>query len=420
MILITKNKINLIFYYISLLFLFLLIYLLALPIWADIFLCIILFLILRRTFQILFMSSLILFMIMLISFLPQKKDKKIYYRPTDQFAEVNSYNKNINTVMNVEFGNLYLFDYASTTFIGSDHFINRDLMKESKTVEFITDQYGYRNNLYKIETSEFILVGDSFIVGHGNTQEDIPSNQLSNLSGFAVSSIAYPGKPDFYEEIVNNSISKINNKSKIIIFYFEGNDFDKKNLSLPLNTFLRKEYINWEGKKDRILRRIYSKNNIFFIKIRRNAHKLNKKFIYTEKLNLVEIKKIGKNYVGFYKNYSSRKNITYIFKNKKILEKVIGIFFIPSKARTYSHYTGEHFTDGQFIFLKDEYGKLNIPVVDLSDLFIKKSQEALKNNEFLYWRDDSHWNSLGIKTAMSCVNDFIIIKASLRQNFKCK
>ena len=49
--------------------------------------------------------------------------------------------------------------------------------------EFITDSYGIRNNKSKIKDAEIILVGDSFITANGNTQNHIPANVLSEISG---------------------------------------------------------------------------------------------------------------------------------------------------------------------------------------------------------------------------------------------
>ena len=48
--------------------------------------------------------------------------------------------------------------------------------------EFITDNLGFRNNKYKIEEADILLVGDSQITGTSNTQEFIPANVLSKIS----------------------------------------------------------------------------------------------------------------------------------------------------------------------------------------------------------------------------------------------
>ena len=54
---------------------------------------------------------------------------------------------------------------------------------EPRIQKFITDKYGFRNDNVKIEDAEIILVGDSFIAGTSNSQENIPANILKKISG---------------------------------------------------------------------------------------------------------------------------------------------------------------------------------------------------------------------------------------------
>ena len=62
-----------------------------------------------------------------------------------------------------------------------------------------TDEYGLRNSI-NLNNADFILVGDSFIVGNGNTQKHIPSEILSRLLNKKVANIAFPGAPISYEK----------------------------------------------------------------------------------------------------------------------------------------------------------------------------------------------------------------------------
>ena len=51
--------------------------------------------------------------------------------------------------------------------------------------------------------------------------------------------------------------------------------------------------------------------------------------------------------------------------------------------------------------LKKGYQKEKIPVYDLTTILISGQD---KINDFVYWRDDSHWNKIGIKLAMEYVS----------------
>lgn len=413
----------LITYILTVILLFPSLYILGFPIWVDLILWIALIFILRSRVQIL----IICFLIITISFLintfdlttSATQESDIYYRPHHKYAAHNSYEKNVDSMMIQKFGDLYKIDDAKIS--------KKELVKQPRKMRFITDNYGFRNNKYTLEESEIILVGDSLIIGHGNTQEDIPANQLSEISSLKVASIAYVGDPDHYEIFVKDHFNILNKNSKIILFYFEGNDFyENKDIHIPLNILLRKKYLHMEVNKDRILfRKIYSKKNTFTRKIRTITHSINRKLIYVDQLSKVEYHKVGNKYMAFHKNYSNRQNETYIFKNSEILNKIIAVFLIPPKSKTYAKFINKNFSNERFLFLKDKYNAFDIPVIDLTELLTKKADDLLRDDKYIYWRDDTHWNSLGIKISMECVNNFIkskyknILNNNLIMNFKC-
>ena len=389
------------------------IYILALPIWLDLIIWFFLLFILKTNIQKLILLSFIFFISFFINIFTHTIDEnKLFYRPHDKFSDLDSYKKNINIVMDVNHGDLYYLDDALNN--------KKEYIKQKRKITFITDEYGFRNDTYSINESKIILLGDSFIVGTGSSQEDIPSNQLSKISGLTISSLAYVGDPQDYEKLAIKYKNIVNKNSKFILFYFEGNDFwENKDIKIPIDILIRKKYLHMEVNKDRILKKIYDDNNLFFRKIRRASHFINKKYLYIDQLSPVNITKIGSSYVGFHKTYSSRKKETYIFKNNKIIDKLIGVFFIPTKSRTYSKFLNLSFSDDSFNYLKTNYQKLDIPVINLSDLFKKEAIIHLKKKNYLYWKDDTHWNPLGIKIAMQCVNKFILEIDNKKNNFKC-
>ena len=106
--------------------------------------------------------------------------------------------------------------------------IKQILLKKNKSK--IVSLTAYSKNIAKIldKHIDIILVGDSFIVGNSNSQENIPSVVFEDLSKLSTKNIAYPGSPYFYEQLLLNNKHLYNNETKFIIFYFEGNDFKKK------------------------------------------------------------------------------------------------------------------------------------------------------------------------------------------------
>ena len=57
--------------------------------------------------------------------------------------------------------------------------------------------------------------------------------------------------------------------------------------------------------------------------------------------------------------------------------------------------------------MKLNYEKLGIEVEDLTNILILSADEHLKKNKFIYWKDDTHWNELGITSAMKYISNNI-------------
>ena len=126
----------------------------------------------------------------------------------------------------------------------------------------------------------------------------------------------------------------------------------------------------------------------------------------------VEYFEIGNRTVGFLYTDNSEMNskyTTYIFKNNKVLERVTGFFFIPTKLRIYSPYINSinYNSNNKLEYLISAYSSLNIPVYDLSKNMSLSVSKYLSEEKYLYWRDDTHWNHNGIYEAMSYVSDII-------------
>ena len=198
----------------------------------------------------------------------------------------------------------------------------------------------------------------------------------------------------------------------VLQFYFKGNDFlvdypttvgTNKN-DLTFKAF-KKTVAYLDNLKSMYLKKVYPKW-FKFSKVVNRKSKLSytviKNFVTdTDVLSQVKIivKEIAGQEVGFLKRYndvSTAKNVdTYIWSEPKLIEGIKYVFFIPTKYRAY------HNLDANLPLqiLKERYNKLNIPVFDLTSILKNEAKRKLEANEFLYWRDDTHWNGVGISTA---------------------
>ena len=76
--------------------------------------------------------------------------------------------------------------------------------------------------------------------------------------------------------------------------------------------------------------------------------------------------------------------------------------------RVYSQYTKNiSFNDNKLKYLENEYNILDKPVYDLSQVLINAVPKYLTKKQYLYWRDDTHWNYNGIYESMNYINDLI-------------
>ena len=153
-----------------------------------------------------------------------------------------------------------------------------------------------------------------------------------------------------------------------------------------------------------ILKNVRSKSHLFYRNFFSKIHNTG---------SPVKYYKIENKTVGFYhiENFSADSEfITYIFKNEKVLERVNGVFFIPTKFNVYSDYlnTSDEFDKNyKFLYLKNSYTNLEIPVYNLLENMKNQVPKYLSKGKYLYWRDDTHWNKNGIFESMKYVNNKI-------------
>ena len=399
--------------------------LLALPIFFDLTLAILIILIFRKNYSsIIIYNFLIILMVVIISVSFGKNDNYGYfYRAHEKHTtKKKNYKENISDIIFMPYGDIYVIDSGLNK--------KRELIKEPRKQLFITDDYGIRNNKTNIENAEIILVGDSFITGNGNTQEQIPANILSEISGKKVASISYGGLNAVdYENFIKKYEKIIRSDAKIYVFYFEGNDFfrkikkknKKKNLKyvewrgyqIPwLSYKIRFGYERLERNKDKFLLKILPEKSYLLKNVRAKSHLIYRNFFSKIHNTGSPIKyyEIENKTVGFYHidNFTlDNKFSTYIFKNKKVLERLNGVFFIPTKLNVYSDYVNisdRADKNYKFLYLKNAYSNLEIPVYNLLESMKSQVPKYLNKGKYLYWRDDTHWNNYGIFEAMKYVN----------------
>ena len=406
-------------------FLFVLISSFGLPIVIDLILFLIIIFLIKFDNIILFNINLIILVsIIVLNFYLVKNidENKIFYRAHERFflSEESKYIKNINYKMKMPHGDIPALDVC----------YKKQNIFQPREQLFITDENGFRNDKFKINQADIILIGDSFIAGSSNSQEYIPANILSKLINKNVYAITSISTPEEYERHISENLNNFKKTAKLYLFYFSGNDFiyettQEKNFkyynSIPINPIkynIRFGYERLERNKDKFhikyLKKFYEKN-YFYKKIRPQSQRFFKKaLIKWTKTCPIKYKSIKNNDVGFYYNFFEHNfnSKTYIIKDKEILKRIDKIFYIPTKFEVYRDFienadNSNSIKVKNFEFLKKEYNLINKDVYDLTETLIRQASNSLKNNKFIFWKDDTHWNSDGIQAAMEFVAQII-------------
>ena len=388
---------------------FLIIILIGLPFFIDLIIFLIfIFLFIKN--KILFFSYNIFFIIsiLLINLLVLNSpiEKKQLLNGHKKFSFENKYKKNINKLVKSPQGDLIALDTCT------EKIHNYEIDGDDQ--QFVTDELGFRNKPNAIKQSNYILVGDSIIMGSRLSQENILSEKLTSNSNIKFANIAIGGTgPKIYESNMIEILPILKNNQKFLLFYFEGNDFyfNKKNenfywygIKIPKYKYkLRFGYERIERNKDKFFKKKYFKKNYLYQNIRPHSQRFYNKLLskWTNSC-LVEWKIINNQKVGFlYKYYQINQHETHIIKNKDLIKKIKKVFFVPTKYSVYENYFNNKISKinrkNKYEFLKKEYKKLNIEVIDLTKVFQLNSKNQIKNNKFLFFQDDTHLNELGKK-----------------------
>ena len=401
-----RIKLNRTKYFFSTIILFFGLFHIGLPLYADFILSFILAFLLRSwVASIVTVSSLLLGIIIInLAF-----DGEIDYSAHAMLStNSDSYEPNKNIQFIQPFGDLFAIGGKKDELV--------EIIQE-RDIEFVTDSEGHRNRRF-YDAPSYILVGDSFIVGNGTTQPDILSEKLNTLLDEDIYSLSYPLNPAGYEAKFNKYNDVLSGGRNVLLFYFEGNDFM---VNYPTTDGVNREILSLRSVKQLIykledfksiyLKKVYPKS-FRFSKVVNRKSRLSYSIIESLVLGTddaqyvpqVVVEEIGGQKVGFLKSYNDVSNVknldTYIWSEKKLLDRIKYVFFIPTKYRVY-HDLDENLP---LQILSDRYNKLGVRVINLTPILKNEAKEKLEINEFVYWRDDTHWNGTGI----SIVADYIV------------
>jgi hypothetical protein len=100
-------------------------------------------------------------------------------------------------------------------------------VQERRRIVFRTDAYGFRN-IPRSDTTDLLILGDSFPAGGGTSDEEIFARLLETTYGFHPYNLSFPGGP--YDQYINFAIEwkrlNVDSHPRMIWTFYTGNDMD--------------------------------------------------------------------------------------------------------------------------------------------------------------------------------------------------
>ena len=326
------------------------------------------------------------------------KADEMYYRLHERHAIYDAkmgthrYENNVHVTMDVPHGDLHAIDPRVTP--------------SARATEFMTDNLGFRNR-EDYHGQPCAIVGDSFVVGSGMSQEDTLPAQLRDDYGIDCYSLAYPTRYVWeYDKLIERFDAAETGRPRFLLFLFEGNDFPSASVQpAPPPGF-------WER-----YRAPFRRSTVYrFTFSRLQAAIRQPTSTETSRVFVGLIRDMEIAFLRSYVTVSRRK----AYEPHPLLEDFLSrnagridrIFLIPVKYRVYHHlfdslegrtWRRPPLPAAQWDYVKKAGRQHGIPVTDLTPVLVNEAALALKKDELIFWSDDTHWNERGIAAASRAV-----------------
>lgn len=322
----------------------------------------------------------------------------VFYREHERFAKYGRYLPNIHTTVNVAHGDMVAMDPRAKV-LASPH-----------KVRFETDADGFRNSK-DYQNEPYVLLGDSFVAGVGNSAPDTLASQINRMNPDRVYSLGYPGEPEDYQNRALDFLhSHPESKAKFIWFLYEGNDLVAADAKVkPAKP---------AGSVERLAKKISVRElpllaPRFLTILYKRIGAMVKKSDHNSPVVLRAVNGMDmafyQPYIDIVKHGALKLNLTL---DPALIERTACVFIIPDKYRVYHDWIADESplpnTLASVKAIETFFAPLHIPVKDLGKAMQLAAREGLEKKEFIYWTDDTHWNAQGIHVAaeetLSCIN----------------
>lgn len=301
--------------------------------------------------------------------------------------------------------------------------------KEQRREVFRTDSYGFRNTpAQELEAHEghtdLILLGDSFGVGVGTTQEATWGSLFESKYGLHTYNLSMAGSGPWHE-LMNLKIAcqrlRCDSNTTVIWALFAGNDlqdeiFDELEPSLS-ESWLREVIVNvatfrnmspLRNVAELVFERSHPSKQPIITRDLPDGRKLIFRTRYAKAVQLsLEQVRQHPHYpklaavLAEMKRFSDARHFSVV------------VVLAPAKEEIYSSIlTGRNEpnterTSGFAKAIEELCRRNRQPYLDLTPLFAQEAERELASGHLLWWSDDTHWNERGNEFAAAVVHDHL-------------
>ena len=318
-------------------------------------------------------------------------------------------------VANVNFEGVTFGDLAAVS--------GRTDWREERLMKFVTDQYGFRNEpsaVVQAQPLDLIVLGDSFGVAAGTSQEHTLSSLLTREYGLSVYNLSISREnpqQEYANLLLEGKRLKARRGTCVLWLVFSGNDLDE-----PYYPELENPRPVWPGSLSRLV------NGFREFRSRSPIRRLLSR---DESELVIERKFVDGRPMLFLAPYAQRRGRTEQdiirhpnFGNLKVtlsaMERlaaerglIVSIALVPSKEEVYSWvldgaapWSADSGPSGFSIVMRELCQLHGFQFLDLKPSLVAASTlNYEKSGALLWWRDDTHWNGDGQRAAADTIHE---------------
>jgi hypothetical protein len=300
-----------------------------------------------------------------------------------------------------------------------------------RNVRFTTDEHGFRNNTESTQQPvNALILGDSFGVGTGTTQEETWASLLRTKYGINAYNLSLPGSPwhSFINLKMESTRLRTTRDCTVLAAVFSGNDLDD-----DYGPSLDIQNLPWNRRLNALQARLATFRNRCVIRQLFSRWKSTNRQAATN----VEVRKLpsGKE-ILFYKPHIKRSLRTEpeILEHEhfsRLRDVILGlhkyceerswrlvVLVFPSKEEVYTwllagtQLSSEQPKNSAFAHALARFcGKSGITTLDLGPEMAQAAKRLYsKSGALLWWADDTHWNEHGHAVATDIIYTHIFRK----------